>query len=365
MDRGRAESDGLSRTIMNPSMEDVLHRRAFWVLQTAGWSAFTVGMVLSRLGQLPFLDLVIIKTVLAAGGVLVTLVLREVWKRMPLGSRPIWQHLGWVVIGSVIAALVWTTPYNVWLQLYIGGTGIPERFGQLFFGGFYHAFTLLSWSLLYYGAKAAVDMQRQRERAVQAEAQARQAELKALQYQLNPHFFFNTLNTISTLVLDGRTGPATDMIARLADLMRRVMEPSPGLRATLAEEWDMIREYLSIERIRFGHRLEVDMEVEPAFDAVPIPRLLLQPLVENAIIHGIAHREEGGHLEITAKPGPDGTVDIRISNPVSPTAVRTSTEGIGLANVQSRLDAFYDGAAHLTYGPRPPDRYEVHVRLPA
>ena len=89
------------------------------MLQAAGWSAFTIGMVLSRLGQLPLADLLVIKVVLAAGGMLVTTVLREAWKRMPLGTRPVWQHLAWVVAGSAAAALVWTAPYNVWLQLYI------------------------------------------------------------------------------------------------------------------------------------------------------------------------------------------------------------------------------------------------------
>jgi len=186
-------------------------------------------------------------------------------------------------------------------------------------------------------------------RTLQLEAQLSQAQLQALKMQLHPHFLFNTLHSISAL-LNKDTQAASKMITRLGDFLRLTLENSGAQEVTLQQEMEFLSCYLEIERIRFRDRLVTRMDVAPQALDAKVPNLILQPIVENAIRHGIAPRSTPGLIEIQAKPH-NGTlrIQVRDNGPGLP-AHRTSgilfKKGLGLVNTETRLEQLY-GAAHL------------------
>ncbi len=177
--------------------------------------------------------------------------------------------------------------------------------------------------------------------ASQLKTQLAQAQLQALKMQLHPHFLFNTLNAISTLVRTNRNEAATDMIAGLSDLLRLTLESSDAQEVTLKQELEFLARYLDIEQIRFGERLQVKMHIDPQTLHARVPNLVLQPLVENAIRHGIAPRAEAGCIEIRAERT-DGLLrlQVRDDGPGLPLD-GPLLEGVGLTNTRARLHRLY------------------------
>lgn len=209
-------------------------------------------------------------------------------------------------------------------------------------------------------------LQRSRRREAEATALAREAELRALQYQLHPHFLFNTLNSISTLVTDGRGSDATRMIARLGDLLRATLERSDTREVTLADELSLTEHYLDIEKARLGRRLQVVMRVGPGLLQAQVPPLLLQPLVENAIGHGIAPRPAGGTVSLHIDAERDRLV-MELQNDGVPAPQNGGTQrsnAIGLNNVRQRLAALYPENYSLDVVVTPEGSCTVRVTLP-
>ncbi|MCE1230189.1 MAG: histidine kinase [Firmicutes bacterium] len=168
---------------------------------------------------------------------------------------------------------------------------------------------------------------------------AREAELKALRAQLNPHFLFNSLNSISALTsIDPKR--AREMCVLLSDFLRKSLKLGERSSVRLAEEMDLARNYLAIEQIRFGSRLAVAWSVDPLVENAEVPTLLLQPLVENAIKHGIAQAPEGGEIRIQALPNGE-FVEIHVGNPSDDDAAPTQGLGLGLRHVKQRLQSRY------------------------
>lgn len=209
-------------------------------------------------------------------------------------------------------------------------------------------------------------LQCSRRREAEATALAREAELRALQYQLHPHFLFNTLNSISALVADGRGNDATRMIALLGDLLRATLERSDTREVTLAEELSLTEHYLDIERARLGRRLQVDIRVGPGVLQALVPPLLLQPLVENAIRHGIALRATDGAVNLRVDRDRD-MLTIELRNDGVPSLEddrpRCSTP-IGLSNVRQRLTALYPGNHTLDFTVAAYGACAVRITLP-
>ncbi len=326
--------------------------KRFWVCQAAGWSAYALAMTFSRLGMFPFRYMVVSKGVLAVVGFLCSLVLWQVYRRMVRGERSLATLVVVAVIASYVMALVWTAVDNL--------TDIPistsllgrhpriDGIAGLFYGSVYNAFTLLAWSVLYLAIKHHEAWLVARERALQAEALASRARLETLRYQLQPHLLFNTLNGISTLVVEHRTAEASRMLSRLSDFLRLILSAPPGDEVALPVEIDLIERYLEIEQVRFGDRLTVSIDVRQ--DAWPalVPSLLLQPVVENAIRHGIAPREGSASLRLTVE-----RVDQRLRMSVidqvdgASTQIPGNGDRIGLGNVRERLDRLYPAAHSL------------------
>jgi two-component system sensor histidine kinase AlgZ len=195
----------------------------------------------------------------------------------------------------------------------------------------------------------------------QSELLAREAQLRALKAQVNPHFLFNSLNSISALT-GSDAGRAREMCIRLADFLRTSLRLGERASIPFREEMDLTRMYLDVEQVRFGRRLRLHEDMEPACDDCEVPALLIQPLVENAVKHGIALLDEGGEILLLGRRVPEG-LRFTIENPFDP-AAPTNRSGIGLGNVRQRLEARYGNAARLEVEARD-DVYRVTLIVPA
>ena len=199
-------------------------------------------------------------------------------------------------------------------------------------------------------------------RLLESEVAAREAELRALRAQLNPHFLFNSLNSINALV-GSDPEAARRMCERLGGFLRRTLALGARDEITLAEEMELVEHYLSIEQVRFGDRLQVQRAVDAAALPCRVPPLLLQPLVENAIKHGISSRIEGGCVRLSAAVQA-GALVLGVENPIDEDAPQRAGEGVGLENVRRRLTVFGAREARLD-AVREPGRFRVSLTLPA
>jgi signal transduction histidine kinase len=207
-----------------------------------------------------------------------------------------------------------------------------------------------------------------REREVHAArlaSQLAEARLGALRSQLNPHFLFNSLNAITVLVRDQDTGTASRMLEQLGEVLRQALQTDRSPEIPLAEEIGFLERYLAIEQVRFSDRLRARFAVDPAVLAAAVPSFVLQPLVENALRHGLARRTEGGSLVIVARREADDLV-LEVSNdgPGLDPAATGERRGLGLANTRERLATMYGERGRLTLADRPGGGVTATVRLP-
>jgi two-component system, LytTR family, sensor kinase len=224
------------------------------------------------------------------------------------------------------------------------------------------------WCTLYFSTKQWQQSAHERARLVRAESEAREARLSALRYQLNPHFLFNSLNAVSTLVLEENVPAATRMLAQIGELLRTTLDNDVSPEIPLSQELAFVEQYLAIEQTRLGGRLRVFKAISPdTLDAV-VPSMLLQPLVENAVRHGVAPVIQGGTIAIESTIQNDCLVmTIRNSGPqVNATSTQADkpSKGIGLTNTAERLRTLYGDKQSFSL--RSPDTggYEVTIELP-
>jgi two-component system LytT family sensor kinase len=198
-------------------------------------------------------------------------------------------------------------------------------------------------------------------RAAQLEMELARAQVEALKMQLHPHFLFNTLNTVAGLMRDDPDA-AELMLAKLAELLRRTFETADVQELPLAEELEFIEAYLTIQRLRYGDRLRVSIDVSDAVRQARVPSLILQPLVENAIRHGVAEKPGPGRVEIGARlENAEVVVSIANDGPSLPVTVR---EGYGLRNTRSRMLALYGPRGSFVFGPQPNGGAVATLRIP-
>jgi two-component system, LytTR family, sensor kinase len=238
----------------------------------------------------------------------------------------------------------------------------------------FHQNILTYWTILGigYAIRYYQDYQERKQQALRLELQTSelktqlvQAQLSALNTQLQPHFLFNTLNAIMVLVRQKKTNEAEEMLARLSDLLRCVLEDVNAQEVPLRRELEYVQLYLSIQQVRFQDRLRIEICADPALMNAAVPHLGLQPLVENAIQHGIGQTSSSGKLQISAaRIG--GTLEIKVCDdgPGLPPAGLQSGRGIGLANTRARLRQLYGDRALLTVESRDPCGTAATVTLP-
>jgi sensor histidine kinase YesM len=278
---------------------------------------------------------------LTATGYSITLLMGAIFKRL-IRMRPVitWAvSITLVLLAAAIFSAIWTWSHATFVR-----PGFrPE--GLQFMSSILMTTTLLvAWSALYYSINYFLILEEQSDRLLRLEHQASSAQLAMLRYQLNPHFLFNTLNSISTLVLLKQTERANAMLSRLSSFLRYTLVNEPMGSVTVAQEVETLKLYLEIEKMRFEDRLRPCFEIDPEVSRARLPSLLLQPLVENAIKYAVTPQEEGADIEVAAKRVGDRVL-IRVKD-TGPGAedhwvkAQEST-GVGLANIRDRLAQAY------------------------
>jgi LytS/YehU family sensor histidine kinase len=334
-------------------------------------------MMVGRAGELSIPAIVVTEPVFAALGAGITVVMRAAYIRLRLNTAQPAKIAVVSLLASYAGALFWTPCFHLYklavapavLSAVFGRPVSPLYQGPLLDGMVYHTVILLGWSALYFGFQYYAALQDERERVLRAEARAHQAQLQALRYQLNPHFLFNALNGISTLVTEARTREATDMLSQLSDFLRLTLDKNGAAEVPLATELNFVRRYLAIEQARFGDRLRVRIDVEPEVLPATVPTLVLQPVVENAVKYAVAPREEGGRVTVEAHA--EGDVLLLAVCDDGPGIHDDATDGLGLglANVRDRLHELYGDAGRMALE-EPRDgglcvRLHLPLRLPA
>jgi two-component system, LytTR family, sensor histidine kinase AlgZ len=285
-----------------------------------------------------------------------------VCRAAPIASSNPWRVLATIGLAAVITAGLWLELGRGWLWLVSLVAPSPYAVFDTMTMPAALGATLLFMlaSAVNYAAIATDERQAATDQVLQAEIGAREAELRALRAQVNPHFLFNCLNSISSLIGSDPPG-ARLMCIELADFFRDSLRVGALARIPLSSEIDLARRYLEIERRRYGQRLEVTITTDESVREVLVPPLLLQPLAENAVRHGVATLVDGGRISIVAADR-GARLDVRVENPYDPDERRGGT-GIGLANVRARLDATYGSAATLR-AEAMDSRFVVSLSLP-
>jgi hypothetical protein len=238
------------------------------------------------------------------------------------------------------------------------GFRLPDYiFFTMYWFWFYFA-----WTAAYLALSYSITVKEQERHAAALAVMAQEAQVRALRYQINPHFLFNTLNAIAALVRDA-PAKAEEMVVQLSDFFRRSLTLDPREDVTLAQEVDLQRLYLEIERTRFPDRLRFDVALEEGSAEALVPPLLLQPLVENAVKHGIARSERSTCIRLRARV--DGPVlEIVVENDAEAIGASAPGEKVGLRNVADRLRSRFGDAAGLVTGALPEGGFRNTVRIP-
>jgi two-component system, LytTR family, sensor kinase len=295
-----------------------------------------------------------------------------------LGNRyplfPIRSFSAWALHGTALVLLAVTSAaWSALLERILNPwtpTLPPAAFSDLWLKKSYSQ--LLS-SLIFYGCILLVGyLLESRERlaqqklvAAQLNEQLTKAQLNALRHQIEPHFLFNTLNAVAGLVREGNNDGAVDMIAGLSDLLRHSLRDDGKQEVPLGEELEFVRKYLDIQKVRFSERLRVTIDLTPELLEARVPSLILQPVVENAVKHGIAKRAQGGAIEISAIRM-NGTLTLSVFNdgPCLPEAWDTRRVAIGLSNVRERLHTLYGPDSELEVANEGTRGVKVSISVP-
>jgi len=319
--------------------------RAFWMLQSIGWSGYFFLRSLSGFANSMGWMFLVHTLLLTATGYSLTLLMASLYRRL-IRMKPLWTlvlSLATVVIAAGAFSIIETWSVATFLKPEFRPEGIVQYLGAILLD-----FSILAaWTALYYGINYFLlleDEIRQREKL---EGQASTAQLAMLRYQLNPHFLFNTLNSISTLVLLKQTERANAMLARVSSFLRYTLVNEPAGKVTLAQEVETLKLYLEIEKMRFEDRLRPHFRIEPETIGARLPSLLLQPLIENAIKYAVTPAENGADIWMTAaREGQAVRIEVADNGNGDGTELAASpSTGVGLANIRDRLSQAY-GAAH-------------------
>jgi two-component system LytT family sensor kinase len=327
----------------HPFFED--KNRAFWVLQSIGWSGYFFLRTISGFANSKGWMFVVHTLLLTATGYSLTLLLGALFRRL-IRLRPA------LTMALSLFAVVLASSAFSFIETWSAATFVNpgmKPVGVEYFGAILLDFALLAaWAALYYGINYYLMLEEQIRQRERLESQASTAQLAMLRYQLNPHFLFNTLNSISTLVLLKHTERANAMLARLSSFLRYTLANEPTANVTLAQEVETLKLYLEIEKMRFEDRLRPHFRIESETIGARLPSLLLQPLIENAIKYAVTPSENGADIWITARrEGQAVRIEVADSGGDGPGAMASASPstGVGIANIRDRLAQAY-GPSH-------------------
>lgn len=338
-------------------------KQLFWLCQYCGWAAYALltELMIKLPGPEPtaiHLPHLLLDT---CCGFVITLLLRALYAkaRQQGTALSITLHLG----GLLLASLLWTQFKWITLQWFYGSWW--QTMSGFDFGTWTSAsLTMLAtWTAGYYGIKIYLDNAEQRHKAAEAIHLAKESQLKMLRYQLNPHFMFNSINAICTLILKNNNSHAVTMLEKLCDLLRYGLYTDPLAKITVQEEMTILQTYVDIEQCRFQSQLQVEISCQPGCEQLLIPSLLLQPLVENALKHGSQSRS--AMLIKVNFSCQQQDLQIMISdNGTGFQHNAKSNGGIGMKNCQERLQLIYAGNSSFSYGNQAKGGAWICIRLP-
>ena len=339
--------------------------RAFWNLHSAGWGGATALYAVTVIANGQPLSFLVPVLISAVTGYSVTLILSVVY-RFVIEKRP---FVTWgTTLFAVMSATLLYAYIDTWVVQTIREGADQTPFAQLLLGALFKDGLLIgAWSALYYAINYFVRAEEQADQMMRLEAQATSAQLTMLRYQLNPHFLFNTLNSISTLVLLKQTDQANAMLSRLSSFLRFTLINEAAAKVPLTQEIETLKLYLDIEKMRFEERLRTFFTIEPAVQDALVPSLLLQPLVENAIKYAVTPKEEGADISVVAQ-----LVGQRVRITVSDTGPGlqpgqqdfTLSTGVGMANTRERLLQAYGDDQRFEHYVKAGGGFEVLLELP-
>lgn len=331
--------------------------RVFWILNSSGWLLYTLFIVLV-LKKKPITNLTVfyLSTNTYIIGFIITSGLRYAFNSIQKKSPSVYTVLILILLGSVVGAFAWNfadffASRNFWKQETIDFYSKNLSFRRLVKLNYLNMAIVLAWSSLYFGIKFFIDFQIEKEKKEEALILAQRAELELLRYQLNPHFLFNSLNSVRGLI-DENPANAKLMINELSEFLRYSLINKNVNFVTLNNELEAIKHYLSIEKKRFEEKLHIVYNIDPKAEKISIPSLLLHPLVENAVKHGMKTSPMPLTIEIIAKYENNKLI-ITICNSGKWTETNNGNEGTntGLENVKKRLKNVYNDKAEFIIAP--------------
>jgi len=331
-------------------LDELLKNRTaqFWTLHIGGWLAYALSQYLGTLlydskyeHMKGYLTVIMIATV---SGFLLSLELRYIYRRLWTRSPRVVMFVA--LLSCYLFALVWRVIINSAYMMFTSDSMEWEmKSGLEFFSNAMHSsYLLLCWTGIYFGIKYYESLQQQREATLRAAALAQEAQLKMLRYQLNPHFLFNTLNAISTLILDNENRTANQTVMRLSEFLRYTLDQDPMKKVTLRQEIEAMNLYLTTEKLRFGERLRLEFAVEERALEALVPSLLLQPLIENAVKYAVSPAEQGGTIRVEGRAR-GVMLELAVSDDgpgLTNGSAAGTGRGVGLRNIRERLAVLYD-----------------------
>lgn len=313
----------------------------FWTLHAAGWAAYAVTQYFGALLYEKPASYGQVILIAAVAGFLLSMPMRSIYRR--LWGKPPRVFVVGVLATCYATALALRLVINLAYKQYVEPDWEFKTLFEVFAGALSSTYLLLCWTALYFSIKHYEAQQLQQAAALKAAELAQEAQLKMLRYQLNPHFLFNTLNAISTLILDNQNRTANNAVTRLSEFLRYTLDQDPVKKVTLRQEIEALDLYLGTERLRFGERLRLEYAIDgPALNAL-VPSLLLQPLLENSLKYAVSPREQGGSIRIEGRTrGAMLEVSVIDDGPGLRDGAPTSEwRGVGLRNTRERLAVLY------------------------
>ena len=350
------------RLFVRPFFED--KASAFWKLQAAGWTGYLILRSVSWLSSSFSLQTIVSAIVESIIGYCITLLLSVLYghyRRLPRVTG-ILLSIFTLAAATFLYATLNAFSFNI-IRFAAPGVDLSLLLGTLFLN-----FTVLAgWSALYFGINFYLIVEDQIDQMEHLENQASSAQLAMLRYQLNPHFLFNTLNSISTLVLLKQTERANAMLSRLSSFLRYTLANEPTAHVTVAQEVETLKLYLEIEKMRFEDRLRPRFEIDPLAEKARLPSLLLQPLVENAIKYAVTPQEDGAEICLSVRlVGERVLLGVSDTGPgLMPSKSRPSlSTGVGIANIRERLAQAYGPDHRFDVRAMPTGGFGVEIEIP-
>lgn len=354
--------------LSRPFFED--KNRAFWTLQAAGWTGYLILRSVSSISNASDMTSMVPVVIESIVGYSITLLLSTLYhyyRRQPRFAMAILTVLTLAAATLVYAVL------DAFSFSFINARNPGLNLG-LVLGTIFLNFTVLAgWTALYFGINFYLIVEDQIDQLAALENTASSAQLAMLRYQLNPHFLFNTLNSISTLVLLKETERANAMLGRLSSFLRYTLANEPTANVTVVQEFETLKLYLEIEKMRFEDRLRPTFELDPRVAKARLPSLLLQPLVENAIKYAVTPQEDGAEIAVTARLAGD-RVQIVVSDTgpglnesrgrPSVSASQPLSTGVVLANIRERLAQAYGPDHRFETRSIPGGGFGVEIEIP-